>query len=147
MDSRILTALSAAPEGLTVRQLTAQLKTHYPEEKDLKSSVNSLLYTVLEKSKRVAKHEPAAGTQAPIWKLAESPSVTFVDLATATPSELESARNQADVRYYGPLNHPNAPANAILADGHAFKLVIAAAEERCAGRKVIIVSTAPELRS
>jgi hypothetical protein len=107
--------------------------------------VNSLLYTVLSKSKRVTKHEPAAGTQAPIWKLAEAPAVYFVDLVTTTPAELETARNFADVRYYGPSDHPNAPVNAILADNYIIKMITSATEERCAGRKVTMISTHPDL--
>ena len=147
MDTRILSALSTAGEGLTVKQLTSQLRPFYPEDKDLKSSINSLLYTVLLKSKRVEKHAPLAGTQAPVWRVVDSGVVTFVDLATTTSAELVEARELANVRYYGELGSPNAPTTAVLCTGHGFKLAVAIAEEKCAGRKVRVFSQHAELQA
>jgi hypothetical protein len=147
MDARILTALAAAPEGLTVRQLTATLKQFYPEDKDLKSTINSLLYSVLEKTKRVQKHEPAVGTQAPVWRVTVEPPVTFVDLATTRADEIAVLKGDRNARWYGPPSFANAPAGAVLTDGYSFKLAMALAEERCAGRTVKVVSTNPELKT
>jgi hypothetical protein len=146
MDARILQALSISPEGWTVKQLTAQLRAFYPEDKDLKSSINSLLYTVLAKSKRVQKHEPAAGTQAPIWRLADDAVITLVDLETATAVELTAAKDLVLVRYFGPLEQVNYPPGTHLSPCPAFKLALAVAEERSAGRKVRVVSSNPGLR-